>query len=53
MNNIAFVKTMQNLRKHIIKRKLKVENYKNCLETTQFENKINYPGKNKINIGSL
>ena len=53
MNNIAFVKTMQNLRKHIIKRKLKVENYKNCLEATQFENKINYPGKNKINIGSL
>ena len=53
MNNIAFVKTMQNLRKHIIKRKLKVENYKNCLEATQFENKINYPAKNKINIGSL
>ena len=27
--------------KCIIKRKLKFENYKNCLEVTQLENKIN------------
>ena len=26
----------------VIKSKLKLENYKNCLEVTQFENKINY-----------
>ena len=26
----------------VIKRKLKFENYKNCLEATQLENKINY-----------
>ena len=35
------------------KRKLKFENYKNCLEATQLENKIKYLGKNKINIDSL
>ena len=28
--------------KCIIKEKLKFENYKNCLEATQLENKINY-----------
>ena len=26
----------------VIKRKLKFENYKNCLEATQLENKINH-----------
>ena len=30
----------------VIKRKLKFENYKNCLEATQFENKINHLEKN-------
>ena len=34
----------------VIKRKLKFENYKNCLEATQLENKINYLEKKKINI---
>ena len=29
-------------KKHVIKRKLKFENYKNCLEATQLENKVNY-----------
>ena len=37
----------------LTKRKLKFENYKNCLEATQLENKINYLEKNKINIDSL
>ena len=37
----------------IIKRELKFENYKNCLEATQLENTINYLQKNKINIDSL
>ena len=32
----------------VIKRKLKFENYKNCLEATQLESKINYLEKNKI-----
>ena len=31
-----------------IKRKLKFENYKNCLEETQLENKINHLKKNDI-----
>ena len=37
----------------VIKRKLKFENYKNCLEATQLENKTNYVEKNKVNIDSL
>ena len=36
-----------------IKRKLKFENYKKCLEATQIGYKINYLEKNKINIDSL
>ena len=31
-----------------MKRKLKFENYKNCLEATQLENKINYLEKIKL-----
>ena len=34
-------------KKCIIKTKLKFENYKNCLEATQLENKINYQEKNQ------
>ena len=33
-----------------IKRELKFEDYKNCLEVTQLENKINYLEKNKFTI---
>ena len=40
-------------KKCVIKRKLKFENYKSCLEATQLENKMNYLEKNKINIDSL
>ena len=36
-----------------VKRKLKFEDCKNCLEGTQPENKINYLEKSKINIDSL
>ena len=36
-----------------IKRKLKLENYKNCLGATQLKNKINHLEKRKINIDSL
>ena len=35
-------------KKCAIKRKLKLENYKNCLEVTQLENKINYREKIKL-----
>ena len=34
-------------RKCAIKRKVKFENYKNYLEATQLENKINYPEKKR------
>ena len=37
----------------VIKRILKSENYKNSLEATQLENKINILEKNKSNIGRL
>ena len=33
--------------KNVIKRKLKFENFKNCLEATQLHNKINYLKKKK------
>ena len=37
-------------KKCVIKGKLKFENYKNCLEATQLENKMNHLEKNKIDI---
>ena len=37
----------------VIKRELKFENCKNCLEVTKLENKISYLEKNKISIDSL
>ena len=38
----------QKAQKSVIKRKLKFENYKNCLEATRLENKMDYLEKNKI-----
>ena len=35
------------------KRKIKFENYKNCLEATQLENKGNHLEKNKTDIEIL
>ena len=35
------------------KRKIKFENYENCLEATKLENKINYLEKNNIKLYSL
>ena len=46
-------KKAKRTKKCVIKRKLKFENYKNCLEATQLENKINYLEKNKIHIDSI
>ena len=37
----------------VTKRKFKFENYKNCLEANQLDNKINYLEKNNINLDSL
>ena len=46
-------KKAKSTKKCIIKRKVKFENYKNCSETNQLENKINDLEKNEININSL
>ena len=46
-------KKAKGTQKCAIKRKLKFENYENCLKATQLENKINHLEKSKINIGSL
>ena len=35
-------KKAKSTKKCVIKRKLKFENYKNCLEATQLDNKIKY-----------
>ena len=37
----------------VIKRKIKFEDYKNCLEAAQTENKVNHLEKNKIDKDSL
>ena len=36
-----------------IKRKLKFEDYKNCLEATELENKINHLENNETDVNSL
>ena len=46
-------KKAEGTKKCVIKRKLKFENYKNCLEATELENKIIYLEKIKINVDSL
>ena len=47
------IKKVKGTKTSVIKRKLNVQNYKNSLEATQLQNKINYLEKNKININSL
>ena len=37
-------------KEYVIKRKLKFEDYKNCLEATQLENKINQLEKNNVDV---
>ena len=46
-------KKAEGTKKCIIKRKLKFENYRDCLESTQLQNKMNYLEKNKIDIDSI
>ena len=43
-------KKAKSTKRCIIKRKPKFDNYKNCLEATQIENKVSYLEKNEINI---
>ena len=46
-------KKAKGTKKCVIKRKLKSEDYKNCFERTQLENKINQLEKTKVNIDNL
>ena len=46
-------KKAKDTKKCVIKKKLKLENYKNSLEAAQLDNKIKYLEKNEINIDSL
>ena len=46
-------KKAKNTKECVIKRKLIFENYKNCLEATQLENKINHLEKNKTDIDQI
>ena len=42
----------ENIKKYIMKRKLRFEVYKNCIEEAQIENKIKRLEKNKIDVDS-
>ena len=43
----------QKAEKCVTKRRVKFEDYKNCLEAAQTEDKINHSEKNKIDVYSL
>ena len=47
------IKNKKNTKKCVIKRKLKFQHFKNCLEVAQTKNKINHLDKNKTDIDSL
>ena len=46
-------KKAKGTKKCVIKRKLKFEDYKHCLERTQLENKINHLQKRNLNVDNL
>ena len=46
-------KKTKGTKKCVIKIKIRFENYKNCLEAIQLDNKINHLEKNKTGIGSI
>ena len=49
---VVKIKKKKAQKNDFIKRKLKSESYKNCLEATQLENKINYLEKKINNVDS-
>ena len=53
IDDVSEDKNLKDTEKCAIQRKLKFENYENCLEATQLDYKIKYLKKNKINIDSL
>ena len=50
---VVKIKKAKGTKKCAVKRKLKFESCKNCLEATQLENKINCLEINEINIDSI
>ena len=50
---IMEIKKQKAQKKCVIKRKLKFEDYQNCLEAAQMANKINHVEKNKFDTDSL
>ena len=50
---VGKIKKAKDTKTCVIKRKSKFENYKNCLQATQLENKTNHLEKNQIGIDSL
>ena len=53
MKNEQEDKSTKNTKKYFIKRKLKLEDYKRCLDANQLENKINHLEKNNLNKPNL
>ena len=47
------IKKAKDTEKCVVKRKLKFEDFKLCLEATQLENKIHYLEKNNLNVDNL
>ena len=47
------IKKAKDTKECVIKRKLKFEDYKNCLEAPQIENKIKHLEKNKTDVDNL
>ena len=46
-------KKAKGTKKYVIKRKLKIGHYENCLEATQLENKIKHLEKNEIDVNQI
>ena len=47
------IKKQKTQKKCVKKRQLKFQDYKNCLEAPQIQNKINRSAKNKTDVDSL
>ena len=46
-------KKVKGTKRSVLKKSLKFQNYKNCLEAAQIENEINHLEKNKIDVDSF
>ena len=46
-------KKVKGTKRSVLKKNLKFQNYKNCLEAAQIENEINHLEKNKIDVDSF